>query len=164
MALAVRGDPELGAEEVICMPSRAPAPTPLDLERLSDTVTEALGSTASVIAHTLLFAGAFGLHLLGAQLDEVLLVLTTAVSLEAIYLSIFIQRSTNRQAVRVESAVDEIRRNTQDMLDRLAAVTVREIDDVQEAVEEVGDKLETVEERLGQRTRAAGCENPRLRA
>lgn len=118
------------------------------LERLSDLVTNALGSTSSVIVHTVLFGAIFGLRLLGVGIDEILLVLTTAVSLEAIYLSIFIQRSTNRQAARIETAVDEIRRNTEETLVRLAALTRQEIDDVQEVVEEIGDKIEGVGQRI----------------
>ena len=66
--------------------------TPLNkAEILALTVTQAIGSITSVVIHTVLFLGAFTLVLLGVDLDRVLLVLTTIVSLEAIYLSIFIQ-------------------------------------------------------------------------
>src|ERR671917_2184632 len=91
------------------------------LERLSDRVTDVLGSTASVLAHTAVFGAALAMYFLGADINEVLLILTTGVSLEAIYLSIFIQRSTNRQAARVEAAVEDIRRNTEETLARLSA-------------------------------------------
>ena len=120
----------------------------INLERISDVVTDALGSTLSIIAHTLIFVGIFGLWAVGVGFDEILLVLTTAVSLEAIYLSIFIQRSTNRQARQIEAAVEEIRRNTEETLHRLAALTKQEIDDVQEAVEDIEEKIDLVGQRI----------------
>jgi low affinity Fe/Cu permease len=127
----------------------------VDLERISDVVTNALGSTISVIAHSALFVAIFGLWVFGVGFDEILLILTTAVSLEAIYLSIFIQRSTNRQAVRIESAVDEIRRNTEETLVRLAALTKQEIDDVQGAVEDIDEKIEEIGQRIEAAVRAS---------
>ena len=120
----------------------------LSAERISDAITDMLGSTASVIAHSLLFVAIFALHWLDVGIDEILLILTTAVSLEAIYLSIFIQRSTNRQGARIESAVDEIRRNTEEALVRLAALTKQEIDDVQGAVEDIEKTIEEVGQRI----------------
>ncbi len=128
---------------------RAGPTTPrFSAERISDAITDMLGSTASVIAHSLLFVAIFALHWLGVGIDEILLILTTAVSLEAIYLSIFIQRSTNRQGARIESAVDEIRRNTEEALVRLAALTKQEIDDVQGAVEDIEKTIEEVGQRI----------------
>ena len=63
--------------------------SPVDrLETIAIAVTRAVGSIWSVIIHTILFVGAFCLVLLGFSIDRVLLVLTTIVSLEAIYLSI----------------------------------------------------------------------------
>ena len=134
---------ESGSESTVRVTKRM-----IDLERISDAVTDALGSTLSIIAHSVLFVGIFGLWLVGVRFDEILLVLTTAVSLEAIYLSIFIQRSTNRQARRIESAVAEIHRNTEETLVRLADLTKQEIDDVQEAVEDIEEKLEQVGHRI----------------
>ncbi|HEX2174051.1 MAG TPA: hypothetical protein VHL09_16590 [Dehalococcoidia bacterium] len=107
-----------------------------------------LGSTVGVLVHSGLFAGIFALWLLGISIDEILLILTTAVSLEAIYLAIFIQRSTNWQAERIETAVEEIHRNTEETLARLAALTKQEIDDVQEAVEDIEEKIGQVGDRL----------------
>ncbi len=128
----------------------------IDLERLSDTITDALGSSVSVVAHSVLFLAIFRLWLLGIGIDEIPLILTTAVSLEAIYLPIFIQRSTNRQAVRIESAVEEIRRNTEETLVRLAALTRQEIDEVGQSVEDIEDKIEDVGRRIEEALRPRG--------
>ena len=75
------------------------------------TFTKWIGSPASLVVHTLFFASAFILGIAGVPWDRVLLVLTTIVSLEAIYLSIFIQMSVNRntESLRdVEENLDEI--------------------------------------------------------
>jgi hypothetical protein len=58
--------------------------------------TRWIGSPQSIVAHTLLFAGCFFSAYTGlVPFDRMLLVLTTLVSLEAIYLAIFIQMSIN---------------------------------------------------------------------
>ena len=55
------------------------------LEYTALAATRGIGSIWSVILHTLLFIGAFTSILFGAPIDRVLLILTTIVSLEAIY-------------------------------------------------------------------------------
>lgn len=90
------------------------------LEKLSVKATTWIGSTASVVFHTLFFLAAFSLRFFHVVLSDILLILTTIVSLEAIYLAIFIQMSVNRQLREVN----------------------KEIDDVQEDVEEIQEELE----------------------
>lgn len=80
-----------------------------------ENITRWVGSIASVILHTLVFIAAFILGILHlADWDTILLVLTTVVSLEAIYLAIFIQMSVNQntESLReVEEDVDEIQKD-----------------------------------------------------
>ena len=87
----------------------APAPS------LVERITAWTGSVASLALHTLLFVACFAAGALGlAEWNTILLVLTTAVSLEAIYLAIFIQMTMNRQAEslkNVEEDVDEIQKD-----------------------------------------------------
>lgn len=66
------------------------------LEHIAESVAEWIGSPISIIVHTGLFIATFLLPLIGMQFTTVLIVLTTIVSLEAIYLSIFIQISVNK--------------------------------------------------------------------
>ena len=62
-----------------------------------------IGSIPSLIAHTIFFIISFALPILGiVDFDKMLLVLTTVVSLEAIYLAIFIQMSVNRSSENIE--------------------------------------------------------------
>ena len=78
------------------------------LEKISIKMTEWVGTPWSLIIHTLLFAGIFSLRQFGLTADYILLLLTTAVSLEAIYLSIFIQMSVNRATESLEEVEEDI--------------------------------------------------------
>jgi low affinity Fe/Cu permease len=105
-----------------------------------DKVTGWVGSPASVFLHTIVFAAAFAIGLFDyAPWDMVLLVLTTAVSLEAIYLAIFIQMTVNRHTKslqEVEEDIDEIQEDVDEIQE--------DVDEIQEDVEE-DNKLEEKE-------------------
>jgi uncharacterized protein YoxC len=123
----------LRAEEIL--------PTVHRIENIALSVTRGVGSIWSVMIHTLLFTGAFTLVLLGFELDRVLLVLTTIVSLEAIYLSIFIQMSVNHQAralASVEKEIDEISHDVEEIQE--------DVEDIQENVEEIQEDVEGIQE------------------
>jgi len=118
------------------------------LENLALSVTKWTGSIWSVLVHTFLFAGAFVLVLFGIDFDRVLLVLTTIVSLEAIYLSIFIQMSVNHQAralANVEKDIDEIQEDVEEISHDVEEIA----EDVEEIAEDVEDIAEDVEEMQG---------------
>jgi uncharacterized protein YoxC len=118
--------------------------TPLNnIERLALSVTRGVGSIWSVLVHTLLFVGAFTLVLFGIPFDRVLLVLTTIVSLEAIYLSIFIQMSVNFQAralASVEKEIDEIAEDVEGIAE--------DVEEIQEDVEEIAEDVEDIQENV----------------
>lgn len=97
------------------------------LERMSLKFTSWLGTPLSVIIHTLLFIGIFGLKWFGFSIDSVLLILTTAVSLEAIYLAIFIQMTVNKSMISLESVRDDV-------------------EDIQEGVEELEGDIKEISE------------------
>lgn len=78
------------------------------LEKISFKLTDWVGTPISLIIHSLLFVGIFALRYLGVTTDYILLILTTAVSLEAIYLSIFIQMSVNRNTESLEEVEEDI--------------------------------------------------------
>lgn len=78
------------------------------LEQISLKFTNQIGTPLSVFIHTILFIGIFALTLVGYTVDSILLILTTAVSLEAIYLAIFIQMTVNRSAASIESVRDDV--------------------------------------------------------
>jgi len=99
---------------------------------------EWIGSFSSLLTHTILFAICLVVGLFSGHWDTVLLVLTTLVSLEAIYLAIFIQMSINRNTqslAEVEKDIDEIQ---------------EDIDEIQEDVEDIAEDIDEIQEEDGQ--------------
>ena len=115
-----------------------------------ERMTASIGSVPSLILHTLAFLGAFLIAAFGiASWEIVLLVLTTIVSLEAIYLAIFIQMTVNRntESLReVEEDIDEIQEDVEELSEDLDEIQ-EDIDEIQEDVEEMTDE-EAETERL----------------
>jgi uncharacterized membrane protein len=93
--------------------------TRIKLDKTADVATRFIGSTASLILHTLFFIISFLLPVFHiVSVDKMLLVLTTIVSLEAIYLSIFIQMTVNKNTYDIEMIqddVDEIQEDIEDI-------------------------------------------------
>lgn len=99
---------------------------------LTERFTAWVGSPTSIIIHTIIFIAAFALVLFDVPLDSVLLILTTAVSLEAIYLALFIQMSVNKNTkslADVEEDIEEIAEDVEGI--------EKDIDEIQEDVEEI---------------------------
>ena len=95
--------------------------------------TDWIWSNSSLIVHTIFFVWCFALILLWVNLEKILLILTTLVSLEAIYLAIFIQITVNRNTAslkEVEKDIDEIQ---------------EDIDEIQEDVDEIQEDVENIE-------------------
>ncbi|MEK7582111.1 MAG: hypothetical protein AAB488_02180 [Patescibacteria group bacterium] len=105
---------------------------PSALGRFSIGATRWIGSVPSLVIHTILFAGAFVLVYLGVDFDRVLLALTTIVSLEAIYLAIFIQMTINRTTAQLEEVEEDIEEISEDIEE-----IQEDVEDIQEDVEEV---------------------------
>lgn len=105
-------------------------------DRVSDRITRVMGSTSSILLHTTLFCAIFTPVLFGWGLDKILLVLTTAVSLEAIYMSIFIQRSVNKQSARLDEVVEEIRQTVKETHNAVIKVIAQETDEVVREISE----------------------------
>ena len=99
---------------------------------VTERVTRWIGSVPSLVFHTAFFIVCFLAVLLGwLDLNTMLLVLTTVVSLEAIYLAIFIQMTVNentRSLREVEEDIDEIQEDVEEISE--------DIDEIQEEDEE----------------------------
>lgn len=122
------------------------------LERLAVNATQRIGSLASIITHTLLFVGIFGLKWFGFSIDKILLILTTIVSLEAIYLAIFIQMTINRQARQIaEVGVDvvDIQENVEEISKDLDEIQ-EDVEEIQEDAKEISADVEGIQEQIGQ--------------
>jgi low affinity Fe/Cu permease len=106
---------------------------------VAEKFTTWLGSPVSIVVHTLLFIAAFALVGFGVDLDTVLLTLTTAVSLEAIYLALFIQMTVNRNTkslADVEEDIEEIAEDVEGIEKDIDEIE-KDIDEMQEDVEEI---------------------------
>ncbi len=105
-----------------------------------ERVTTWVGSVPSLIVHTLIFFGAFAVAAFGyAQWDFVLLVLTTVVSLEAIYLAIFIQMTVNRNTASLREVEEDVE-DIQEDIDEIS----EDVEDIQEDIEEISDEVEEI--------------------
>ncbi len=120
--------------------TRRPPKQKAPLDQIIDAATRWIGSTASLLAHTAFFIVCFVLVFAGVPLDRVLLVLTTVVSLEAIYLAIFIQMTVNRASdsiAEIEEDVDEI----QEDIDEIE----KDVDEIQKDIDEIEEDIDDIE-------------------
>lgn len=116
------------------------------IEIIASRFIKWVGSIQSLMVHTVLFLLAFLSGSLGVNWDTVLLVLTTIVSLEAIYLAIFIQMSINKTSeslANVEQDIDdiaedvgEIAEDVEDIAEDVGEIQT-DVDELQEDVEEI---------------------------
>ena len=118
-----------------------------------ERVTTWVGSIPSLIVHTCVFAGFFVLSFMGFfSWDLMFLILTTIVSLEAIYLAIFIQMTVNRQAKELEEVsedIDEIQEDIDEIQEDVEEIQ-EDVDEMQEDVEEITEDAEEDERKKAQ--------------
>jgi low affinity Fe/Cu permease len=107
--------------------------TKKELEKGAVKATRWIGSTSSIIVHSIIFIICFSLPFFSVDLERVLLVLTTAVSLEAIYLAIFIQMTVNKNTEDIE----DIQEDVEDIQ--------KDVDEIQEDIEEERNEEELIE-------------------
>lgn len=116
-------------------------------ELLSEKFTTWIGSPASVVIHTIVFIAAFALVLFGVPFDSVLLILTTVVSLEAIYLALFIQMTVNKNTqslADVEEDIEEIAEDVEGIEKDIDEIE-KDIDEMQEDVEGIEHDIDEIE-------------------
>ncbi len=103
------------------------------LEKLSFKITNLIGTPISVIVHTIVFATFFLLTFFGYSIERVLLLLTTVLSVEAIYLALFIQITVNRNTRSLEEVEEDIEEIQED------------VEGLEDDVEEISDDLEDIQ-------------------
>lgn len=117
------------------------------LEKVAMNATSWIGSIESLILHTIVFAISFSLVLFGIAIDRVLLVLTTVLSLEAIYLAIFIQMSVNQSALRlaqVETNIEDMAEDVEEIAEDVEGIE-KEMVEMAEDVEGIQEDMEHIE-------------------
>ena len=118
------------------------------IDKISTWLTESIGTNTSLVVHTILFVGIFSLSLFGLTIDKILLILTTAVSLEAIYLAIFIQMTVNKTTeslASVEENIDEIQEDVDDIQEDVEDIQ-EDVDDIQEDVDHLETNIKDISE------------------
>ncbi len=127
------------------------------LERIALAAPRYIGSPVSLVLHSIFFVGIFALQWFGYTFEEIMLILTTVVSLEAIYLSIFIQITVNHQARKlseVSEDVEEISEDVEEISEDVEGISVdveeisKDLDDIQEDVKEISEDVEDLGEEI----------------
>jgi uncharacterized membrane protein len=112
-----------------------------------------IGSPASLVIHTIVFIVFFAASILKiVPWELMLLVLTTAVSLEAIYLAIFIQMSVNRQSAslkEVEEDVGDIQEDIEELGENVEELG-ENVEELGENVEDLKEDVEDIQEDIGE--------------
>lgn len=110
--------------------------------------TKWVGSRTSVVIHTIFFLVTFSLIFFGYSADTVLLVLTTVVSLEAIYLSIFIQMTVNQNTQSLEEVEEDIEgivEEVEEISEDIGEIQ-QNVDEIQEDVEEISEDVDEIQQ------------------
>ena len=122
---------------------------PSAIDKFSDKAIAWIGSIQSLIVHTIFFVVSFGLSIFDlVGFDKMLLVLTTVVSLEAIYLAIFIQMSVNKSHEHIEDLkedVTEIQEDIEYIQEDIEEIS-EDIDEIQEDIDEIQEDVEEISE------------------
>lgn len=126
------------------------------LEKTSFKITSFIGTPVSIILHSAFFVGIFFLQVIGFSIDKILLILTTAVSLEAIYLSIFIQMTVNRHT----ESLEELEEDVEDISEDIEDIQEDEKDELKKVASL--DDIENGLQHLIQDVEALKARNPKL--
>lgn len=121
-------------------------------EKVAIGFTNWVGSISSLVVHTLLFALCFVAVFFGVPFEQMLLVLTTVVSLEAIYLAIFIQMTVNRNTQsleEVEEDIDEIQKDIDEVQEDVGEIA-EDVEEVQKDVDEIQADIDEVQKDIGE--------------
>ena len=115
-----------------------------------EKLTTWIGSIPSLVVHTIAFISSFVLAVAGiVSWSFMLLILTTILSLEAIYLAIFIQMTVNRHAkelAEVSEDVEDIQEDLEEISEDVDEIQ-KDVDEIQEDVEDITEEA-VEEERL----------------
>lgn len=110
------------------------------IQKTALALTRGIGSPTSLAVHTALFVGSFlAVEYRLIEFNQMLLILTTIVSLEAIYLSIFIQMTINYTS----QAVEDISEDVEEMQEDIGEIQ-EDVDELQEDVEDISEDVEEI--------------------
>src|SRR5579884_2421766 len=123
------------------------------IESASIKITSWVGTPTSIIVHSVIFAIFTALLISGFNFEKTLLVWNTMVSLEAIYLALFIQMTVNRNTQSLEEFGDDIEDIQEDVEDISEDIEEDDIQDaktaatisrIHEGLEQLSKEIETL--------------------
>ncbi len=123
----------------------APRREPFDL-----WIARTIGSRASLVVHTILFLSSFSLYFFGIAFEDILIGLTTILSLEAIYLALFIQMTVNRTTEslqEVQEDVGEIQEDVHGLEENVEDIS-EDVEDISEEVEDISEDIDKLQEEV----------------
>lgn len=115
--------------------------TKVKLAKIAETATKSVGSITSLLLHSIVFLLAFSLPLFGVSTEKMLLVLTTFLSIEAIYLAILIQMTVNKNTADIEVIQEDVGEIQEDIEE-----IEKDVDEIQEDIDEIQEDVEGIEE------------------
>ncbi len=120
----------------------------IKIGKISTKFIRWIGSPASLFVHTVFFGIMILMAFSDIGFDKVMLVLTTIVSLEAIYLSIFIQMTVNKHGQELEEVsedIDEIQEDVDEIQKDVDEIQ-EDVDEIQKDVNEIKEDVQEIEE------------------
>jgi uncharacterized membrane protein len=111
------------------------------LEYLSTNIPRLMGSMNSLIIHTILFLLSYLLIFLGFNEEKIFDLLTNIVSLEAIYLSIFLLMSGNLQLKKLH----DVATNVHDVATNVKEIQ-EDVDEIQDDIDEIQEDIDEIQE------------------
>lgn len=100
-----------------------------------------IGSIQSLVFHTTGFVLSLFLYFAGVSFNSIMLVVTTVLSLEAVYLSIFAQMTLNRHSDELE----DIQEDVGDIQEDVGEIQ-EDVDEIQKDVDEIQEDVEEIQE------------------
>lgn len=131
------------------------------LEKISFKVIGWIGTPKSLVVHSLFFVAIPALSLFGLDLRINLLILTTWLSIEAIYLAILIQMTINHTTTKlegVEEDIEDIQEDVQGLegnveeisedIDKIQVEDQNEEENTEETLDNIEDQMKKIIESL----------------
>ncbi len=112
------------------------------LTNFSEKLIDWIGSVQSLVIHTIFFSSIFILGFSGlVDSDRVFNITTNILSIEAIYLAIFIQMTVNKHSEDLEEVSEDI----EDLQEDLGEIQ-KDVDEIQEDVGEIQKDVDEIQE------------------
>lgn len=121
------------------------SPVTKKLNGAAQAATNWIGSISSLLVHTALFIVSFSLVFFGFNFEQILLTVTTIVSLEAIYLAIFIQMAINQNSQSLEEVEEDI-----DEIQEKVVEIHKDVDEIERDVDEIQKDVDEIQEDVGE--------------